>query len=261
MQTDKTVDSCFLLPILPHKLGNVRDFWDDASEKYREETEDQLKGVGIKRILAFLQAMPKKGDFLILFVQSADGLGQTLQQMFATDDEYSKYLAEQFLDFTGIDLAKEENVPDVERLFDWKDEKMYREEKDMLTMPWCFGMPLLPGRTEDVYRLIEKSKSMMPEAEKVARDHNITRSLTFLQHTPMGDFILRHMVASSPLDDLISEFISCDNEICKKGREIAKDMTGLDLSDPNQQPHVELLFKWDEEHGFETAEQVMAYTR
>lgn len=78
MQTDKTTDSCFILPVLPHKIGNVRDFWDDVSEKFRDETEDHMKGVGIKRMLAFLQAMPEKGDFLILFIQSADDLGKTL---------------------------------------------------------------------------------------------------------------------------------------------------------------------------------------
>jgi hypothetical protein len=260
VQTDKTVDSCFLLPVLPHKLGNVRDFWDDVSEKFRDEMEDQLKGVGIKRILAFLQAMPEKGDFLIIFMQSADGLGQTLQEMFATDDEYSKYLTEQFKDFTGIDLSNEANAPDVELLFDWKDRQMYREEKDMLTMPWCFGVPLKPGKTDEVYRLIERSKAMIPEVEKIARDHDIIRSLSYLQHISGGDFILRHIVASTPLDDLISKFVSCDDEICKKSRAMAMEMTGLDLSDPDQQPHVELLFKWDDRHGFETADQVIAYT-
>lgn len=257
MQTDKTTDSCFILPILPHKIGNVRDFWDDVSEKFRDDTEDQLKGVGIKRILAFLQAMPEKGDYMILYMQSADSLGTTLQQMFATDDEFSKYLAGQFMDFTGIDLYKEENVPDIEQLMDWKDSKMYREEKDMLTMPWCFAAPLKPGKTDELYRLIAQSKSA---SEKFARDHDIIRSLTFLQHTAGGDFILRHMVASKPLDELISEFVSCDNEICKKAREMAMEMTGLDFSDPAYQPHVELLFKWDERHGFETADQVIAYT-
>jgi len=49
--------------VLPHKIGNVRDFWDDVSEKYREEMEDQMKGVGIKRMLVFLQAMPERAIF------------------------------------------------------------------------------------------------------------------------------------------------------------------------------------------------------
>jgi len=55
-------------------------------------------------------------------VQSADGLGKTLQELFATDDEFSKYLAGQFKDFSGVDLSGEENAPDVRLLVDWKEE-------------------------------------------------------------------------------------------------------------------------------------------
>lgn len=259
MQTDKTTDSCFILPVLPHKIGNVRDFWDDVSEKFREDTEDQLKGVGIKRMLAFLQVMPEKGDFLVLFIQSTDDLGKTLQQMFATDDEFSKYLAGQFKDFSGVDLSREENLPNVKLLADWKEERPFGEEKNMLLMPWCFAAPLKPGKADEVVKLVDRLKDM-PEAVKLMRDHDIIRSITYLQRAQQGDFLVRHIVASNPLDDLIADFVSCDHETCRRARDVAKDMTGLDYSDPRYQPHVELLFKWDESHGFETADQVIAYT-
>lgn len=149
MQTDKTVDSCFILPVLPHKIGNVRDFWDDASEKFRGDTEDRLRGVGIKRILAFLQVMPVEGDFMILFMQSADSLDKTLKEMFATDIEYSKYLKDQFIDFSGVDMSREENVPKLELLTDWTDTCQYFEEKNMLMKPWCYAVPIKQGKTED----------------------------------------------------------------------------------------------------------------
>jgi hypothetical protein len=260
VQTDKTVDSCFILPIMPHKIGNVRDFWDDVSEKFGEDTVDQFKGVGIRRILAFLQAMPEKGDYMVIFMQSADSLGQTLQEMFATDDEYSKYLAEQFMDFTGIDLSKEENVPKLELLMDWRDENLFGEQKKMLMMPWCFTVPLKQGKTEEALRFIEMGKSRMPDVEKMLRDHDIIRSLSYLQSTPRGDFIVRHILASKPLDELVMDFVGCNDKFCTMAREKAKELTGIDLSDPDHLPHVELLFKWDERHGFETADQIIAYT-
>lgn len=260
MQTEKTVDSCFILPILPHKIGNVRDFWDDVSEKYRGDTEDQLKGAGIKRLLAFLQTMPEKGDFLVMFVQSADSLAETLRAMFATDIECSKYLTEQFIDFTGVDLSKEANVPELQLLMDWKDSRVYMEEKDMLKMPWCFTAPIKPGKTEDLLKLLKEAESRRSEMEDVLRHHDIVRSLTFLQRTSQGDFIVRHILASNPLDDLILAFTACGDKMCNYVKNMAMEFTGMDFSDPKNLPHVELLFKWDEVHGFETAEQTIAYT-
>jgi hypothetical protein len=261
VKTEKTIDSCFILPILPHKIGNVRDFWDDVSEKYRGDTEDQFKGVGIKRMLAFLQAMPEKGDFLIMFMQSADSLAETLHAMFATDIEYSKYLTEQFKDFTGVDLSKEENTPKLRLLMDWKDSREYLEEKNMLKMPWCFVASIKPGKTDDLLKLLTKvGKSRMSEIEDLLRHHDIVRSLTYLQHTLQGDFIVRHILASNPLDELIMAFTSCGDKMCNYVKGMAMEFTGIDFSDPKNLPHVELLFKWDEAHGFETAEQTIAYT-
>ncbi len=261
MQTDKTVDSCFILPILPHKIGNVRDFWDDVSEKFRGDTEDQLKGVGVKRLLAFLQVIPYTGDFLVIYMESSDSLDKTLSEMFSTDTECSKYLADQFKDFTGVDMSKEENYPKLQMLMDWKDTHEYLEEKTMLQQPWAFTMPLKAGETEDFLKLMkEVSQTRMGDVENMLRHHDIVRSLAYLQRTSRGDFIVRHILASNPLDDLIAAFVSCDRESCRNIREKALKYFGVDISDPKNMPHVELLFKWDEAHGFETAEQTIAYT-
>jgi len=261
VQAEKTVNSCFILPILPHKIGNVRDFWDDVSEKYREDTGDQLRGTGVKRMLAFLQAMPEKGDYLVLFLQSAHSLGETLKEIFSTDVEYSRYLTDQFKDFTGIDMAREESLPDVQMLMDWKDTRQYLEEKDMLKMPWCFAVPILPGKTEELLRILKEAENTrMPEIEDMMRHHDIIRSLTCLQRTKDGDFMVRHIIASNPLDDLIEAYTACNNKTCAIARKMIKEFTGLDFADPKHKPHVELLFKWDETRGFETADQVIAYT-
>ncbi len=261
MQTEKTVDSCFILPILPHKIGNVRDFWDDVSEKYRGDTEDQLKGAGIKRLLAFLQEIPDKGDFMVIYMESTDELARALNEMFSADIEYSKYLAGQFKDFTGIDLSREENVPGLQLLMDWRDARQYIEEKGMLQQPWSFTVPLKPGKTEDFLKLIgEVGRTRMGDVENMFRHHDIVRSIAFLQRAPEGDFVVRHILASNPLDELIASFTACGNATCSYIRKMGQEYFGVDLSDPKNLPHVELLFKWDEAHGFETAEQTIAYT-
>lgn len=261
MQTDKTVDSCFILPVLPHKIGNVRDFWDDASEKFRGDTEDRLRGVGIKRILAFLQVMPVEGDFMILFMQSADSLDKTLKEMFATDIEYSKYLKDQFIDFSGVDMSREENVPKLELLTDWTDTCQYFEEKNMLMKPWCYAVPIKQGKTDDAMNFFNELKwSRLGEIEAVLREQNVLRRLAFLQRSPQGDFIVQHILTSQSLDELLVNVTSCDAKICNFVKEGLKNFSGIDFSDQRNVPKVELLFKWDEKDGFKTAEQIIAYT-
>jgi len=84
-----------------------------------------------------------------------------------------------------VDLSEEENAPDVRLLVDWKEEHPFREEKDMLLMPWCFAVPLKPGRAEEAVRILDKVKAM-PEAAKLMRDHDIIRSISYLQRAPQG---------------------------------------------------------------------------
>jgi len=261
MQTEKTVDSCFIMPILPHKIGNVRDFWDDVSEKYRGEMEDRLKGAGIKRLLAFLQVMPEKGDFMVIFMQSANDLGRTFKEVFTTDVEFSKYLREQMLDITGADPAKAENVPRIELLSDWADSCDFIEEKGMLKMAWCFAAPLKQGMADEMLKYASDSDwSKYGVIEKLLREHDVKRRLAFLQRTPRGDFIVAHVLASKPLDDLILDFGACDSDLCKEVRMTAARFLEVNVYEQNNVPKVELLFKWDEAHGFETAEQTIAYT-
>jgi len=181
--------------------------------------------------------------------------------MFTKGAKCSSKLKDHFMDFTGVDLSKKDNRPQLQLLMDWKDKNQYREEKDMLKMPWCFTAPILPGKTEDFLKLIkEVEKTRMADAENLLRHHDIIRSLTYLQRTPQGDFIVRHIVASNPLDDLIQSFMACNDKICLEARKLAKEFMGYDFANPKNQPHVELLFKWDESRGFETADQIIAYT-
>src|SRR5271157_3663547 len=155
METKKTIDSCFIMPVLPHKIGNVRDFWDDISEEYRSNIEDQLKGVGIKRLLVFLQSMPDKGDFMVFYMQSRDSLEKTLSELFTTSMKCSKYMTDSFKDFTGKDMSKKENMPKIELLAKWEEKSKTLEEKDMLKMPWCFAVPFKKGKSEGIKKLAD----------------------------------------------------------------------------------------------------------
>jgi hypothetical protein len=261
VHTDKTVDSCFILPILPHKLGNVRDFWDDVSEKYGSDIDSHFKLNGVHRVIAFLQDIPEKGDFLLMFMQSRNSLERTLHDLFASGLECSRYLTSQFMEFSGIDMSRKENFPGIELLDDWKETREYMEERGMLTMPWCFALPLKEGKASDALRFAQEARrSMASDIEGMLRHHDVLRRLAYLQHTQQGDFIVFHLLASNPLDELILAMTSCGDKMCGLARNKIMEFTGIDLSDQKNVPKVELLFKWDEAHGFETADQIIAYT-
>jgi hypothetical protein len=261
VQTEKTVDSCFMLPVLPHKIGNVRDFWDDVSEKFGSDAGDLLKGAGMKRMLAFLQTMPERGDFMIMFIQSTDNLAGTVRKMLGERAECSQYLKEQFKDFTGMDISSEENMPKLELLSDWADSCEYVEEKDMLKMAWCFAVPVKQGMTDELLKYAGESDwSTMGMMEKLLREHDIRRRMSYLQRTPQGDFIVVHLLASNPLDDIILDIASCDSDVCRALKHDMMRFIDVDLMEQKNLPNVNLLFKWDEARGFETAEQTIAYT-
>jgi hypothetical protein len=88
----------------------------------------------------------------------------------------------------------------------------------------------------------------------------VVRRLVYMQKAPDGDYIVQFLLASSPLDELIMQMTSCGHEICDVLKKGAMSFSGIDLSSQKNVPNVELLFKWDDRHGFETADQVIAYT-
>ena len=62
---------CVITPILPHKIGNVKDLIDDMCEKRRGDMEKHMREVGVKKVLAFIQAM-QVGDFFVEYLEMAD---------------------------------------------------------------------------------------------------------------------------------------------------------------------------------------------
>lgn len=260
MQTETLVDSCFTLPVQQQKLGSVRDFWDDVSEKYSTDIDGHLKLCGIDRALVFLQSMPGDREYLVMYLKARSNLETTLKSCFSSDLPCSKYLARKFSDFTGIDLSRSENHPKIERLMDWRENREFIEERQMLQMPWCYAAPILPGKTSTVLQRVKEAPSRRADWEKLLRDHDVIRNLACLQHTKQGDFLVKYTVASSTLDDLVKSFLTCSHDICSTARSFSKEITGIDYADEKNLPDVKLLFKWDSAAGFQTAEQTIAYT-
>ena len=261
MHSEKTVDSCFMLPVQRLKAGNVRDFWSDANEKFSSDFDGHFKLFGVQKVLTFLQTMPDERDYMVMYMQSRDSLDKTFKGLFTSDLPCSKYFSRKSLELTGVDLSKSVNIPKMELLMDWTESHELLEERQMLQMPWCFAAPVKTGKTQDLLKFTkDMTMSRLSDIVKLFRDHDIVRRVTYLQHTSQGDFIVGYMVASNPLDELIKSMGSCTHEICDMVRKADMEYIGINYSDPKNIPDLKLLFKWDDTVGVQTAEQLIAYT-
>jgi hypothetical protein len=157
-------------------------------------------------------------------------------------------------------MTKPENTPRLELLMDWKETHEFIEERNMLRMPWGYTVPVKQGKTADLMKYVGQMMPKRSEWEKLLREHDVIRDVTFLQHTKQGDFLVKYIVASNTLEDLTKAYMTCTHEMCGTARKFAKDITGIDFSDPKNMPEVRLVLKWDEKEGFETADQLIAYT-
>lgn len=261
MQTEKSVDSCFMLPVRHDRLGSIKNFWDDASEKYSADIDGHLKLAGVQKAQVFLQTMPDERNYMVIYLQSRNSLEKTLKDIFGSDLTCSRNLAGKFAEFTGLDFSRAENMPRLELLMDWAERREFIEERQMLLMPWCMAAPVRQGKTDDLKKLIGDVRSSgMGDVERLLRDHDIIRAIRYLQRTPQGDFMLGYVLSPSRFEDLASSIASCTDEMCGTIKKAAVDFFGIDLSDPKSLPDLKLLFKWDETVGFQTAEQTIAYT-
>lgn len=250
-----------MLPILPEKAGKVRDFWDDAHEKFSAEIEGHFKLFGVREVQVFLQSMPDDRYYMTMYLRSGDDTSKTLNHIFGSSVGCSKFFTDHFRDFTGLDMSKAENWLKPQVLMDWRETHEYLEERNMVEMPWCYAAPLKPGMTDRVLRLVDEySKPGTADWTKMLRDHDVVRNMSCLQRTQQGDFIVKYIVASNTLEELMKAFLDCNDELCNRSRQMALELTGIDYSDPKNLPGLRLLFKWDDRQGFVTAEQQIAYT-
>ena len=120
MNSDK--DYCFVVPILPGRVDEVKDLWKEAGGSKAQEFDQYMRAIGQTRLLEFLQALPGK-DLLVTYVREADDIGTTFAKNRSLDMPVAKYLREKFIDIAGFDFTKPENAPKVEKVLEWEDDK------------------------------------------------------------------------------------------------------------------------------------------
>ena len=88
--TNTTNSLCVITPILPHKIGDVKDLIDDMCEKRRGDMEQHMHEIGVKKVLAFIQSM-QVGDFIVEYLEMADSLEKTMAKAASSNTPFQEY--------------------------------------------------------------------------------------------------------------------------------------------------------------------------
>jgi hypothetical protein len=249
-----------MTPILPHKIGNVENFFDDINDNRRGDAEQLFRSAGMKKAIAFKQGM-QAGDFLIRYCESSEDINTTLTKVASGDTQFSSFIRDQYKDFSGIDFANAKDYLKVEKLFDWKDEKKYMDNLDIYKMPWAWATPIKQGMADEVRRFwSERSSKHLKDAEDHFRSLNIVRMHAFLQSLPQGDFLVQYMCTSEQLDKVLLKCMTQNTPSSQYVKSEYHKFSGIDYSKEENLPNVQMLFDWDDSRGFQEAEQEIVYT-
>ncbi|MCD1294020.1 hypothetical protein CUJ83_03300 [Methanocella sp. CWC-04] len=258
MYAHRSIDSCYVVPVLPGKMEVLRRFWDEVNTQRAPEAEEHMRAAGLNRLLACAQCLPK-GDFLAIYTETNRDLKEEMRNVMSMNTPYSRFLKDQYKDFSGTDFWREENTPKLEPLFDWKDMNPGLEDIGMIKKYAVFAIPILPWKSDNVRHYWEETKGpRFNETEEHLRDLDVVRLVANLQSLPEGDYLIQYIESADDAGTVMRDAASSDHPRSKYVREQYKDFSGIDLSDPRNDIIVDILINWDVKRGFETIQSQIA---
>lgn len=104
----------------------------------------------------------------------------------------------------------------------------------------AISFPILPGKTNQFKKFISELKTKhFDEFEKSRKELGV-RERTFLQHTPMGDFVLVTLEGNDP-QGAFTKFGKGTDAFTKWFSKEVKEINGVDLANPPAGPLPELI--------------------
>ncbi|WP_128567040.1 hypothetical protein [Methanocella paludicola] len=255
MEVKKDVDYCFVVPIKPDKVLELKDFWREAGTKKAGTMDVYLRNVGQSRVMAFLETMEGE-HYLTQYIRGSEELRTILMKNRGIDLPVADFIFREFQRFAGYDITAPENIPDLELLFDWTAD---RKTGEAMTESRAYAVMLLPEKAEEAKRFYARFREewRMRQLEQYI-ENRVIKVLSFLQHRPEGDYIVEYVETAGNIDEVAGKIMRSEEPVFKNMKETFARLTGIDLADPRNMPRVELLFDWSADHGFRIGEAAMA---
>ena len=102
--------------------------------------------------------------------------------------------------------------------------------------------PVLPGK--DARDIATEMKSRPREYEESRRRIGITMERAYLQHTPMGDYVIAYLEAEGDALEAFGKLASSDLDIDRYMAKAAKEIHGADFTQPLPGPVPETVAAW-----------------
>jgi len=97
---------CLVMPILPGKSDDARDFMRELDGPRKGEFDRSERRIGIGKELWYLATLPG-GDQLVGYMEAVD-FNQAVGQFSASQDSFDLWFKKRMADVTGVDLN---NIP------------------------------------------------------------------------------------------------------------------------------------------------------
>lgn len=232
----KEAEYCFVVPILPDKVTDARDFWSDVSTKNATSLDQYMRSIGQTRLVEDIQTLPR-GTYLVTYVREKSGIGPTFSENRLLGTPMAKYVRDAFMKFTRFDFTARANAPQVEKLWGWEDPSA----KSPANVA-AFAIPIKPGKANDVRKFYADLQKKMGDEVPHLRYQTISRDEAFLQHRPEGDYLVQYIESAEPIDVVMQKAIGAGTPIADYIKNGLAGFSDLDTSDPA--PKVDLVYDW-----------------
>ena len=102
--------------------------------------------------------------------------------------------------------------------------------------------PVMPGK--DAREIADELKSRPREYEQSRRAMGVTMERAYLQHTPMGDYVVAYLEAEGDLMDGMRRMASSSRDVDRYFVKAVKEIHGVDMTQPLPGPAPETVAAW-----------------
>lgn len=224
----------FPAPILPGKDSEARALADYLRARPREwDASHERAAITLER--TYLMTTPQ-GSLFIEYGETETTFGESLGAMLTSGAELDSHLFGEFQAITGIDFSQPPAGPPPELVLSYYEPKPGRGKGLAFAAP-----PLGPGKTDEYLKFSVEATSRMTEFADARHGYGITVDRSYLNRTPMGDFVVVYLEGDDPMTGN-QAFASSNHPFDIWFRGQVTGILGIDFT--QALPPVEPLWEW-----------------
>ena len=224
----------FPAPVLPGKDDEARAM-RDYLQAHMAEWSDSHDRAAMTLERTYLMTTPQ-GTLFVEYGETDTSFGASLGAMLNSGTELDKWIFTKFQEITGIDFTQPPAGPPPELVLSYYQPKPERGNGLAFSTP-----PLAPGKSDEYVRFSREATARMAEFAEARQGYGITVDRSYLNRTPMGDFIAVYLEGDDPLAGNRAFAASRHPfDVWFRGR--ASEILGIDFT--QSLPPIEPLWDW-----------------